>query len=163
MSLPTTYRIALAGRTSGNLATVVADHPVLSGLPHEGFCGWQFGELLEGGRAVCFESDTVPFDPIIEVVSTHKYVIRQAAMFEFGVGNGRLLVCSLNFKGSDSAAQWLYNSLISYMQSQAFHPKHTIDVQKLRALASGKVKKTAANTNLAFNANDKTAVRGKKK
>ncbi|MBR4058947.1 MAG: beta galactosidase jelly roll domain-containing protein [Lachnospiraceae bacterium] len=163
VSLPTTYRIALAGRTSGNLATVVADHPAYGELPHEGFCGWQFGELLEGGRAVCFESDAVPFDPMIEVVSTHKYVIRQAAMFEFCVGKGRLLVCSLSFKDHDPAAKWLRNSLISYMRGDAFCPKHAINVKQLRALADGKVKKTAANTNLAFNANDKTAVRGKKK
>ena len=163
VSLPTTYRIALAGRTSGNLATVVTDHPAYGELPHEGFCGWQFGELLEKGRAVCFESDKVPFDPIIEVVSTHKYIIRQAAMFEFRVGKGRLLVCGLSFKDKDPAAKWLRNSMISYMRSDAFCPKHTISVKQLRALADGKVKKTAANTNLAFNVNDKTAVRRKKK
>jgi len=162
VSLTTSYRIALAGRTSGNLATVVADHPSLNDLPHEGFCGWQFGELMEGGRAVCFESDMVPFDPIIEVVSTHKYVIRQAALFEFQVGGGRLLVCSLHLQETDPAARWLYHKLISYMRSEAFKPKHVIDVGQLRSLASGKVKKTAANTNLAFNANDKTAVRKKK-
>lgn len=163
VSLPITYRIALAGRTSGNLATVVADHPLLGELSHDGFCNWQFGELLEGGRAVCFESDEVPFEPIIEVVSTHKYAIRQAALFEFTVGNGRLLICSLNFMDTDPAAQWLYNRLTSYMQSEAFKPKHVIDVKQLRALANGKVKKAAVNTNLAFNANDKTAIRGKKK
>lgn len=49
VSLPTTFRIALAGRTSGNLATVVSDHPVLRNMPNEGFCGWQFSELFEGG------------------------------------------------------------------------------------------------------------------
>lgn len=163
VSLSTTYRIALAGRTSGNQATVIADHPVLYELPHEGFCGWQFAELLEGGQAVCFESDQVPFEPIIEVVSTHKYAIRQAALFEFSVGNGRLLVCSLNFKKKNPAATWLKEALIRYAESDTFRPKHEITIEQLRALASGKVKKVAANTNLAFNANDKTAVRGKRK
>ncbi|MEE1043617.1 MAG: hypothetical protein UH854_06590, partial [Clostridia bacterium] len=67
-SLPTTFRIALAGRTTGNLATVIADHPLLRDLPHDGYCGWQFAELLEDGNAVCFESDNVPFNPIIDVV-----------------------------------------------------------------------------------------------
>lgn len=162
MSQPTTFRIALAGRTSGNLATVVSDHPVLKSMPNEGFCGWQFGDLLEGGRAVCFETDEVPFHPIIEVVTSHKYAIRQAALFEFQVMDGRLLVCSLHFKDTDPAASWLLRQLVTYMQSDEFKPKDTLDAQQLRALANSKVKKTAANTNFAFNPNDKTAVRRRK-
>lgn len=162
VSLPTSFRIALAGRTSGNLATVIEEHPALEGLPKDGFCGWQFADLLEGGRAVCFENDAVPFHPIIEVVSTHKYAIRQAALFEFRALNGRLLVCSFNFHDSDPAAQWLKNRLIAYTHSQAFDPADTLDLSGLHALAENKVKKTAANTNFAFNANDKTAVRRKR-
>jgi len=161
VSLPTSFRIALAGRTSGNLATVVGDHPMLGNLPHEGFCGWQFAELLEGGRAVCFEADEVPFHPVIEVVSTHKYAIRQAALFEFRVESGRLLVCGFDFKEQDPAAGWLREQLISYVQSDAFAPRDWLDTGRLRALAEGKVKKAAANTNFAFNPNDKTATRRK--
>ncbi|MBE6689575.1 MAG: hypothetical protein E7588_09955 [Ruminococcaceae bacterium] len=160
-TLPTSFRISLAGRTSGNLATVIADHPALGGLPHEGFCGWQFRRLMEDGSAVCFESDNVPFDPIIEVVSTHKYAIRQSALFEFRALNGRLLVCSFNFSDSDPAAKWLKNRLISYAASDSFDPANTIDADGLRALINGKVKKTAANTNLAANLNDKTMRRKK--
>lgn len=161
-SLPTSYQIALAGRTSGNLATVVKDHPVLKNLPNEGFCGWQFGELLEGGRAISFETDAVPFEPILEVVSCHKYVIKQSALFEFAVESGRLLVCSLNIKENDPAGQWLIEELIRYMQSEEFVPEHELEISELRALAEVKIRKAAANTNLAFNANDKTAVRKRK-
>lgn len=39
--IPVGFRIALAGRSSGNLATVIKDHPVLWDMPHEGFCGWR--------------------------------------------------------------------------------------------------------------------------
>ena len=34
---PTSFRIALAGRTSGNTATVIHDHPLTRNFPHEGF------------------------------------------------------------------------------------------------------------------------------
>lgn len=162
VSLPTTFRIALAGRTSGNLATVIADHPALSGFPHEGFCGWQCAEMFEGGNAVCFESDAVPFHPIVEVVSTHKYVIRQTALFEFNVFNGRLLVCGFNFKEDDPAAVWLKARLIAYAESDAFAPQDTLDAEQFAALIHTPVKRAAANTNLAFNPNDKTAIRKKK-
>jgi len=160
-ALPTSFRIALAGRTAGNLATVVYDHPLLKDMPHEGFCGWQFAGMLEGGGAVCFETDAVPFDPIIEVASTHKFAIRQAALFEFRVAAGRLLVCALKLPENDPGALWLRNALISYARSEAFDPGQQIDLRQLHALASAKPRKIAGNTNLALNLNDKTAVRKK--
>ena len=131
-------------------------------MPNEGFCGWQFWEMLEGGRAICFDSDSVPFNPIIEIVSTHKYVIKQSALFEFNVSEGRLLVCSLNLKESDPAAVWFKNEILSYIKSDRFRPIDTIDTDTLRTFANTKLIKTAANTNLAFNPNDKTATRRKK-
>ena len=158
---PTTFRIALAGRTNGNLATVLADHPVWGNLPHEGFCGWQFRRLLEKGNAVCFENTTVPFDPILEVASSHKYVIRQAALFEYRALNGRLLVCSLNFTDTDPAAHWLKNRLIAYAQSDDFQPAHTVTEEQLLSLINAEIIAAAKNTNVAFNLNDKTAIRKK--
>ena len=162
-SLPTSFRIALAGRTSGNLATVVNPHPVLEELPHEGFCGWQFAQLMEGGSAVLFETDSVPFEPLIEVVSTHKYAIRQAALFEFQALNGRLMVCSLAFSRENPAANWLKARLLDYLEKGRFAPAHVLDEWQLRELARGKTKNIGANTNFAFNINDKTAIRRGKK
>ncbi len=156
------FKIALAGRTSGNLATVINDHPILENLPHGGFCSWQFESLMEGGRAVILESDKVSFDPIIEVVSSHKNIIRQAALFEYKALNGRLLVCSFKFNDKEISARWLKNEIIKYALSEDFAPKIKIDREGLSSLIHGKVVKGAENTNFAFNPNDKTAVRKKK-
>ena len=157
----TSFRISLAGRTNGNLATVLADHPALGSMPHEGFCGWQFRRLLEKGSAVCFENTTAPFDPILEIASSHKYIIRQAAMFEYRALNGRLLVCSLNFADSDPAARWLKNHLIAYAQSDDFSPAHAVTEEQLMSLVHVNIVAAAKNANVAFNPNDKTAVRKK--
>ena len=153
------YKIALAGRTSGNLATVINDHPILEDLPHDGFCSWQFESLMEDGRAVILESDTVPFDPIIEVVSSHKNVIRQAALFEYAALNGRLLACGFHFRDNDVASRWLKKQIVNYALSEKFAPKQKIDREGLASLIHGKVVKGAENTNFAFNPNDKTAQR----
>lgn len=157
VSLPTSFRISLAGRTAGNLATVIYDHPVMKELPHEGFCGWQFGHLLEGGNAVCFKEASVPFHPIIEVVSTHKFAIRQSILFEFRALRGRVLVCGFRFHKDDPASQWLKAQLISYVESENFHPHDILDEGQLHALIYGKVAKLEGNTNFAVNANDKTS------
>ena len=162
-SLPTYFQIGQAGRTVGNLATVIADHPVLNKFPHDGFCGWQFRRLLEGGNAVCFDNPSVPFDPIIEVASSHKFAIPQSILFEFQALGGRLLVCGFHFSDSDPAAKWLKAQLIRYAQSDAFDPVHTLHEAQLNALISGKVVKAAEITNIALNPNDKASNRNKRK
>ena len=128
-------------------------------MPHEGFCGWQFRRLLEDGKAVCFESDDVPFDPIVEVVSTHKFAHRQAALFEFRVFSGRLLVCCFRFSETDPAANWLKAQLIVYMQSGAFAPEHRLTMEQLLSLSGGKCVESAGNTNFASNPNDKASIK----
>ena len=153
-SLPTTYRIGMAGRCAGNFATVVkAGHPALEGLPHEGFCGWQFRRLMEGGAAVQLEAG-VPFDPIVEIVSAAKCVIRQAGLFEYRIGKGRLLVCSFNFVGSDPAARWLRDRLVAYAASEAFAPAYSLAADELHAVITAPPLSGAADSNRARNSND---------
>lgn len=163
VSLPTEFRISLAGRTFNNLATVIYDHPVLNALPHDGFCGWQFCDLMNNGEAVCFECEGVPFKPIIEVVSSHKYAIRQSALFEFKSLSGKLLVCTFNFTNENPMSRWLKASLISYMKSEDFEPEHTLTEEQIISLSNVKVAYFGKNSNLAFNINDKTAIRKKDK
>ena len=150
----TSFRSALAGRSSGNLATVVkAGHPALAGLPHDGFCGWQFRRLLEGGRAIQLEAG-VPFDPIVDVASCAKFPIRQGALFEYQVGAGRLLVCGLNFKGKDPAQAWLRNRLVAYAASDAFRPSQSLTSDQLVKLIDAPRLEGKPNANLARNPND---------
>ena len=153
-SLPTTYRIGMAGRTSGNFATVIkAGHPALAGLPHDGFCGWQFRRLMEGGRAVQLEAG-IPFDPIIDIASSVKLPIRQSALFEYRVGEGRLLVCSFNFQDGDPAAAWLRARLVEYASGDEFEPLLHLTRDQLRAVASAPLLTGKSDGNRARNPND---------
>ena len=150
---------ALPGRSAGNLATVVYDHPAINYMPNEGFCGWQFDPLVYGGNAVCFWDKDVPFNPIVEVVSCHKFAIRQAALFEFSAYEGRCVVCSLNIN-SGLVGNFMKSELIKYMKSDDFNPGIFTEEQ-LSKLIHGKGVNVVGNVNLAFNPNDKTAVRKK--
>ncbi len=153
---PTSFRISLAGRTEGNLATVIHDHSLTRALPHQGFCGWQFVNLMEDGEAVCFDDDA-PFSPIIEVVSTHKRFIRQAALFEYKAFEGKLLVCSFKFDEADPAGRWLKAEMLSYAQSGAFAPKEELTEEEWEKLLSVETVEVVGNQNLASNPNDKAA------
>ncbi len=153
-SLPTTYRIGMAGRCSGNFATVIkAGHPALEGLPHEGFCGWQFRRLMEGGAAVQLEAG-VPFDPIIDIASAVKYPIRQAGLFEYRIGEGRLLVCGFKFSDADPAAAWLRWRLMDYAASAAFAPVQRLTPEQLQAVIDAPLLSGAKNQNRARNPGD---------
>ncbi len=157
VSNPTSFQISLAGRTSGHLATVVREHPVFAGFPHEGFCGWQFRQLLEEGSAVCFGDNAMPFDPVLEVVPTHKCFVKQAAMFECRAMGGKLFVCSLNFREEDPVAQWLKNSILHYVCSDGFAPAAEYTPAQFDSLCDAQILRAEANTNFALNPNDRTS------
>ena len=153
-SLPTTFRIGMAGRCSGNYATVIKpDHPLFRDFPHDGYCGWQFRRLMEGGRAVQLEAG-IPFDPIVDVASSDKYVIRQTAMFEYRIGEGRLLVCSFNFSGEDPAAIWLRRRILDYAASGAFEPEPVLTPDEVRSVVAAPLLTGESNSNVARNPND---------
>jgi hypothetical protein len=157
----TSFRISLAGRTSGNIATVINDHPVTRDIPNEGFCSWQFCRLLEKGRAVIFTDDSIPYEPIVEVMSTHKFVLKQSPLFEFNAFGGKVLVCTFNFREDDPAARWLRSRLIKHAAGEDFEPALTLDEKQFASLYAGQIIKVAGNENFAFNPNDKTAMRKK--
>ncbi|NLF16779.1 MAG: hypothetical protein GX595_05920, partial [Lentisphaerae bacterium] len=151
-ALPTSFQPACAGRSVGNLATVIADHPLTAELPHEGWCDWQFAPLLEGGAAVVFSDPALPFDPLIEVVSTYKTIRRQAALFEFRVGAGRLLCCTLNLASRDPAALWLRQALSRYADSAACQPRRRVAAAALASLARPAAAAAATTTDQGFDA-----------
>ena len=153
-SLRTSFRIGLAGRTSGHYATIIkSGHPALEGMPHEGFCGWQFRRLMQNGAAVQLEAG-VPFDPIVEVAASDKYLIRQAMLFEYKVGEGRLLVCSFAFDAKDPAVAWVKARLEAYAASDAFNPKQSLTPDQLRAVIDAPLFSAEVNKNVALNPDD---------
>ena len=153
-SLPVSYTIGRAGRCSGNYATVIKKgHPALEGLPHAGFCGWQFRWLMQGGAAVQLEAD-VPFDPIIDIASSVKRVIRQALLFEYRIGKGRLLVCSFKFGEHDPAAKWLRVRLVEYAASGRFEPALSLTPAQLHAVVTAPLLTGARDRNRARNPHD---------
>jgi len=152
-ALPTSFQPACAGRSNGALATVIADHPLPRPFPHQGFCDWQFQPMLEQGQAVLFEDPALPFDPIIEVVSSFKKIRKQAAVFEYGVGSGHLLVCALNLSGDDPGCHWFRQQVLRY--AAAVKPAHAprVPLQTLRALAGKNAdRKTQIHTDRGFDA-----------
>lgn len=130
-SLPTSFQLSITGRVGGNLATVIADHPLTNTFPHDGYCDWQFYRMLEGGNAIVFNGLNLPFCPIIEVVSSFKNIYKQSSLFELTVGKGKLLVCTLNLDSSDPSAMYMFSQIIKYAESDDFRPHHHVDIKEM--------------------------------
>ena len=159
---PLSFQIAKAGRCAPDLATVIYDHPLTRRIPNEGLCGWQFRALMTNAQSVVFATDAVPYEPIIEVASSHKNVIKRAALFEFAVGEGRLLVSSFNLGYDEPAVKYYKKLLFDYARSADFLPKRRVTPEGLRALASVSYTAAAKESNISLNPNDKSSVRIKK-
>lgn len=118
-----------------NMGTVVADHPALGKLPHQGWCDANFVHLIHGTYPLLLE-DFHPqrVDPIIRSIGHHTTMVNKAYLFEVGVGKGRLLATSLRFAGtydSHPESRYLLECLLSYVASDAFAPKVTVNKEEL--------------------------------
>ena len=160
-SNPMTFRIALSGRVDGNLATVIEDHPLTRTFEHEGFCSWLFSDLMNDSECLYYAPETdLPFTPVIEVVSSYKWVRREAAVVEYRVGDGKLLISTFNHTSKAPAVVWWNNQLLRYMKGEEFAPRNEVTIEQLKTMfPKNDYLKAEKNDNFAGNANDKTMKR----
>ncbi len=155
-SVKTDFQLSIAGRTTGHLGTVISDHPITEKFPHSGFCSWQFENMLNGGRSIILDYKKSPHNPIIDIASTYKNARREALLAEMQVGDGKLIVCPLNFKDSDPSAIWLKNSILEYAVSEDFAPELKFTPAELSVMLDADDITEEANSNMAANKNDIT-------
>ena len=98
----------------------------------------------------------IEFKPIIEIASSYKYARREALLFEYRIGKGKLIVCSMNLPDSDLGAKYLKGEIIDYAASDKFNPEIALTAEQFYKLTHAKPVVVIENTNEAFNANDIT-------
>ena len=155
-SVKTDFQLSVAGRTTGHLATVISDHKITESFPHEGYCSWQFADMLNNGRAIILDYKDKPHEPVIDIATTYKNARREALLFECGVGEGRLVVCPMNLSESDPAAAWLKSEIIGYAMSDGFCPRLLFAPSELLSMLEKSDVTEEANANMATNKNDIT-------
>ena len=154
--LKNSFQISIAGRTEGHLATVINESPIMEAFPHTGFCSWQFREMLTDSHTALLDLPKADFKPIIESASSYKNARREAILFEYKIGEGSLLISTLNFKESDPAAMWLKSRIIDYAMGEEFAPKERLSIGELITLIEAERVTVGENSNAAQNQNDIT-------
>ena len=156
---PVTFQLSVAGRTFGHLATVVSDHPLMRNFPHDGFCAMQFRGMMTKAKSAILDTRGIPHDPIIDIASSYKNAHREAMLFEYRIGAGKLLVSTMAMSDTDPAAAWLKAEMLNYAQSTDFSPKYYISIPTLISLSGCSTSTSTdsdSDTNQAFNKNDVT-------
>lgn len=154
--LNNSFQISIAGRTEGHLATAIADSALMKDFPHDGFCSWQFRDMMKDSHTAVLDLPAADFAPIIESASSYKNARREAMVFEYRIGGGRLLVSTLNLTDSDAGARWLKARMLEYAAGDEFDPATSLSLGELISLCEAPPLDSGDNANAAQNMNDIT-------
>ncbi|MFT3737792.1 MAG: glycoside hydrolase family 2 TIM barrel-domain containing protein [Breznakibacter sp.] len=112
-------------------------HPALAGFPTDYYSDMQWFDISNRQRVMDLENFPPSFRPIIQPIDTWFLSRRLSMLFEAKVGNGKLMVCSIDLtNGLDNrlAARQLMLSLSDYMQSDKFVPAQQLEPVHILAL-----------------------------
>lgn len=102
------------------------DHPALAGFPTETNCDWQWVDLLPKTVAMNVGSLPEALQPILQPIDDWNRNLKLAMLFECAVGQGRLMVSSLDLSEAGVAGHTggpaLRKSVLEYMASPRFKP-----------------------------------------
>lgn len=136
-SMETHFMSSSSGRAGNHKGTVIHDHPLMNNFPHDGYFDLQFFDMIDSGvNPVTFENEDLPFDPIIELISPFKRVRKISVLFEYQVGKGKIIFCTLNLKNKDLGTEYFKNILEQYASSDKFNPRSSVDVKVLERFIS---------------------------
>ncbi|RKD89707.1 sugar-binding domain-containing protein [Mangrovibacterium diazotrophicum] len=111
-------------------------HPVFNDFPTDFHTNWQWFSIIKASNSLILDSLPENYLPIVQVIDNLERDHKLGMIFEFKVGNGRLLVCmsQLNKLSDNPEATQLYRSIIQFMESEDFNPKFSISDDQLKAL-----------------------------
>ena len=112
-------------------------HPALADFPTDFHSDWQWYDLMNRSVAVELSEAPAALQPIVQIVPDWNHPRREALLFECEVGQGRLLVCSVDLRTDiheRPAARQLRSSLLRYVGSKSFNPAVKLSKEQIRTL-----------------------------
>jgi len=114
-----------------------ADHGALAGFPTENCCDWQWAHLLPKTVAMNMEALSPSLTSIVQPIDDWNRNLRLSMLFECQVGNGKLIVTSFNLSDEgvegQPAGSALKKSVLDYMASPKFKPRHLLAMHELES------------------------------
>ena len=111
-------------------------HPVFNSFPTDFHSNWQWFSIIKASNSLILDNTANNYYPIVQVIDNLERNHKLGLIFEFKVGQGNILICmsQLNKIMDKPEAVQLYQSIISYMNSNDFKPDCLLNSEKLEDL-----------------------------
>ena len=112
-------------------------HPALSSFPNEGYSDYQWWDIVSACDAMLMDDFPADFRPIIHLIDDWFTNRKLGILFEAKVGNGKLMVCSVDLQkdlNKRPAAAQFRQSILEYMSSGRFNPVKDISIDIINNL-----------------------------
>ena len=111
-------------------------HPLFADYPTEEHTNWQWWPVVKESHPFILDNTGAAYRPVVQVIDNIERNHKLGLVFEFTVGQGRLLVVMSNL---ERAAQYpegrqFYASVLNYMRSAHFAPSTSITLEQLHTL-----------------------------
>ena len=112
------------------------EHPIFRGFPTQMHTNWQWFPIIKASHPMMLDNTGKDYRPIVQVIDNIERNHKLGLIFEFQVGNGKLLVCmaDLDHASSYPEGRAFYRSVLEYMVSPDFAPKTKITLDDFRQL-----------------------------
>lgn len=119
-------------------------HPIFDSFPTEGHSDWQWFPIVKNSRPFILDNTGKNYRPIVQVIDNIERNHKLGLVFEFRVGEGRLLAVMADM---DKASEYpegrqFFASILSYMHSDKFRPDTGISLSDLKMLLTTPVGET---------------------
>lgn len=112
-------------------------HPALNKFPTNFHSNWQWWDLITNSKTMVLDGLEGSYTPIVSVIDNFFKNRKMAVIIECKVGNGKLILCSMDIKKNLQQrieAQQLRTSLMDYASSETFNPEKSLDESGLLKL-----------------------------
>ena len=114
------------------------NHPVFDLFPTDYHSDMQWWELMNNQQVMLFDRFPQDFQPLVQSIDTWFLSRKIGMLFEANVAGGRLMMTTFpleqeNYEAHPVIAQ-MRKSILSYMQSERFQPKYTLNVSLIQEL-----------------------------
>jgi hypothetical protein len=111
-------------------------HSFFSNFPSENHSEWQWWIIARNSRPFILDNTPVGYTPIIQIIDNYERNHKLGILFEYAVGQGKLLVCTTNLNAllAKPEGRQYYQAIIKYASSENFNPSTQITKSELKSM-----------------------------
>ncbi|MCX7886199.1 MAG: discoidin domain-containing protein [Verrucomicrobiae bacterium] len=109
-------------------------HPMFAHFPTDFHSNWQWWYLVTRAAPMILDELPPALRPTVQVIDDWFTARKLGLVFEAKIGKANVVVCSIALSDANPVARQFLHSVLHYMASDKFAPKHTLTPQAVRSL-----------------------------